>query len=206
MVVEVSEGKENVVAIEKANQYYKKLSINTRKFSFILCGSCCYSSFYGVNLEIYLFKLKMYIFFGAEVLLLRIYSVILTIQEHNEFYRKIFNAVILLKKKKRNRLNMNLSVQLLSYVWLFATHELQHTRHPCPSATPRAYPNSYPLSQWYHLTISSSVIPFSSCLQYFPITESFQMSPFFTSGSQNIGVSASTSVLPINTQDWFSLG
>ena len=100
MVVEVSEGKENVVAIEKANQYYKKLSINTRKFSFIVCGSCCYSSFYGVNLEIYLFKLKTYIFFGAEVLLLRIYSVILSIQGHNEFYRKIFNAAILLKKKK----------------------------------------------------------------------------------------------------------
>ena len=85
-------------------------------------------------------------------------------------------------------------------------HEPQHTRPPCPSPTPRGYPNSCPLSRWCHPTISSSVIPFSSCLQYDWTSGSFQMSQFFASGGQNIGVSASTSVLPMNTQDWFPLG
>ena len=83
---------------------------------------------------------------------------------------------------------------------------LQHARHPCPSPTPRAYPNSCPLSRWCHPTISSSVIPFSSCLQYFPALGSFPMSQFFSSGDQSIEVSASTSVLPMNIQDWFPLG
>ena len=78
--------------------------------------------------------------------------------------------------------------------------------HPCPSPTPRVYPNSCPLSRWCHLTISSSVVPFSSCLQSFPTSGSFQISQLFSSGGQNIGVSASTSVLPMNTQDWFPLG
>jgi len=85
-------------------------------------------------------------------------------------------------------------------------HEPQHTRPPCPSPTLRVYPNSRPLSQWCHLTISSSVVPFSSCHQSFPTSRSFQMSQLFTSGGQNIGVSASTSVLPMNTQDWSPLG
>ena len=85
-------------------------------------------------------------------------------------------------------------------------HELQHARPPCPSPTPRVYPNSWPLSRWCHLTISSSVAPFSSCLQSFPASGSFQMSQLFTSGGQTIGVSVSTSVLPMNTQDWFPLG
>ena len=83
---------------------------------------------------------------------------------------------------------------------------LQHTRPPCPSPIPRVYPNSCPLSQWCHPTISSSVIPFSSCPQSFPASGSFQMSQFFASGGQSIAVSASTSVLPMNTQDWFPLG
>ena len=85
-------------------------------------------------------------------------------------------------------------------------HELQHTRPPCPPPTPRVYPNSCPLSQWYHPTVSSSVVPFFSCLQSFPASRSFQMSQLFTSNGWNIGVSASTSVLPVNTQDWFPLG
>ena len=85
-------------------------------------------------------------------------------------------------------------------------HELQHPRRPCPSPTPGVYPNSCPLSRWRHLTISSSVIPFSSCLQSFPTSGSFQMSQLFASGGQSIGVSASTSVLPVNTQDRFPLG
>ena len=83
-------------------------------------------------------------------------------------------------------------------------HEPQHTRHPCPSPTPGVHPNPCPLSWWYHPTISSSVIPFSSCSQSFPASGSFQMSQLFASGGQSIGVSASTSVLPMNTQDWSS--
>ena len=82
----------------------------------------------------------------------------------------------------------------------------QHARPPCPSPTPRVYPNSCPLSRWCHLTISSSVVPFSSCLQSFPALGSFQMSQLFASSGQSIGVSASTSVLPMNIQDWFPLG
>ena len=85
-------------------------------------------------------------------------------------------------------------------------HGLQHTRPPCPSATPGVYSNSCPLSQWCHLTILSSVIPFSSSPQTFPPSGSFQMSQFFASGGQSIGVSASTPVLPMNTQDWSPLG
>ena len=82
---------------------------------------------------------------------------------------------------------------------------LQHTRPPCPSPTPGVYSNSWPLSQWCHPTISSSGIPFSSCLQSFPASESFQMSQFFASGGQRIGVSASASVLSMNIQDWSPL-
>ena len=85
-------------------------------------------------------------------------------------------------------------------------HELQHARPPCPSPTPRVHPNSCPSSQWCHPAISSSVIPFSSCPQSFQASGSFQMSQPFTSGGQSIGVSASTSVLPMNTQDWSPLG
>ena len=84
-------------------------------------------------------------------------------------------------------------------------HEPQHARLPCPSPTPRAYPNSCPLSRWCHPTISSSVIPFSFCPQSFPASGSFQISHLSASGGQSIGVSASTSVLPMNTQDWFPL-
>ena len=85
-------------------------------------------------------------------------------------------------------------------------HVLQHSRPPCPLPTPGVYSNSCPLSLWCHPTISSSVIPFSSRLQSFPASGSFQMSWLFTSGGQSIGVSASASVLPMNIQDWFSLG
>ena len=84
--------------------------------------------------------------------------------------------------------------------------EPQHARPPCPSPTPGIYSNSCPLSRWYHPSISSSVVPFSSCLQSFPASGSFQMSQFFTSDGQSIGVSASASVLPMNIQDWFPLG
>ena len=84
-------------------------------------------------------------------------------------------------------------------------HGLQHTRPPCPSPTSGVYSNSCPLSQWCYPTISSSVVPFSSHFQSFPASGSFPMSQF-ASGSQIIGVLASTSVLPMNIQDWFPLG
>ena len=85
-------------------------------------------------------------------------------------------------------------------------HGLQHARPPYPSPTPRADPNSCPLSWWCHPTISSSVVPCSSCLQSFPASESFQMSQLFAIGGQGIGVSASASVIPMNIQDCFPLG
>ena len=85
-------------------------------------------------------------------------------------------------------------------------HGLQQARLPCPSPSLWVYSNSCPLSPWCHPTISSSVIPFSSHLQSFPALGSFQMSQFFTSGGQSIGVSVSASVLPMNIQDWFPLG
>ena len=85
-------------------------------------------------------------------------------------------------------------------------HESQHARPPCPSPTAGAHQNPCPLSRCCHPTISSSVVPFSSCLQSFPASESFPMSQLFASGGQSIRVSASASVLPMNTQDWSPLG
>ena len=84
-------------------------------------------------------------------------------------------------------------------------HESQHTRPPCPSLTLGVYPNSCPLSQWCHPAISSSVVPFSSCPQCLPASESFPMSQLFTWGGQSTGVSALASFLPKNTQDWSPL-
>ena len=85
-------------------------------------------------------------------------------------------------------------------------HGQQHARPLCPSQTPWVYWNSCSLSRWCHPTISSSVVPFSSCPQSFPASGSFQMSQLFASGGQSTGVSASTSLLPVNIQDWFPLG
>ena len=85
-------------------------------------------------------------------------------------------------------------------------HEPQHARPPCPSSTAGVHPNPCPLSQWCHPTISSSIVLFSSCSQSFPASGSFQISQPFASGGQSIGVSASTSGLPMNTQDWSPLG
>ena len=85
-------------------------------------------------------------------------------------------------------------------------HGLQYVRLPCPSPTPRAYSNSCPLSRWFHPTISSSVVLFISFLQLFPASGSFPMSQFFASGGRSIGVSTSTSVLPMNIKAWFHLG
>ena len=97
------------------------------------------------------------------------------------------------------------SVQSLSHVQLFVPHGLQHAWPPCPSPAPGTCSNSILASQWYHPTISSSVIPFS-CHQCFPALGSFQMSQLSPSGGQSTGVSASTSVPPMNTQDWSPLG
>ena len=97
------------------------------------------------------------------------------------------------------------SFSSLSPVWLFVNPS-QYTRPPCPSPTPRVYSNSGPSSRWCHPTISSFVIPFSSCPKSLPASGSFPMSQLFTWGGQSIGVSASASVLPMNTQDWSPLG
>ena len=97
------------------------------------------------------------------------------------------------------------SVQSLSCVRLFATPWTTACQASCPLPTPGVYPNPCPSSWWSHPTISSSVVPFSSCPQSFPASGFFPMSQLFTSGGQSIGVSASTSVLPMNTQDWSPL-
>ena len=97
------------------------------------------------------------------------------------------------------------SVQSLSSVRSLQPHELQHSRPPCPSPTPRVHSNSCPLSRWCHPAISPSVVPFSSCPQSLPASGSFPMSQLFTWGGQSTGVSASGSVLPMNTQDWSPL-
>ena len=91
-------------------------------------------------------------------------------------------------------------------VWLCDPHGLQHARLPCPSLSPRVFSNSCPLSQWRHSTILSSVVPFSSCLQSLGASGSFPMNQLFASGGQSIGVSAWTSVLPVNIQGWLPLG
>ena len=103
-----------------------------------------------------------------------------------------------------NQLSVQFSLSVMSNS--LRPHGLQHTRPPCPSPTPGVYPNSCPLSRWCHPTISSSVVPVSSYLQAFPASGSFPMSQLLASGGQSIGVSASTSVLPMNIQDWFPSG
>ena len=111
-------------------------------------------------------------------------------------------------------ISMSLSVEQFSSVQFSRSvvsdslqpHEPQRARPPCPSPTPGVHPDPCPSSQWCHPTISSSVIPFFSCPQSFPAPGSFPMSQLFASGGQSIGASASTSVLPVNTQDWSPLG
>ena len=108
------------------------------------------------------------------------------------------------KPKNLNKISVQFSCSGMSdSSW---PYRLQHARPPCPSPTPGAYSNLCPLSQWCQPTISSSVVPFSSRLQSFPASTSFQMRQFFASGGQNIEVSASASVLPMNIQNWFPSG
>ena len=104
---------------------------------------------------------------------------------------------------KPNHVQFSHCSVMLDSLW---PHGLQHARLPCLSPSPGACSNSCPLTQWCHPTISSSVVPFSSCLQSFPASGSFPRSQSFTSGGQSIRVSVSTSVLPMNTQDWSPLG
>ena len=106
--------------------------------------------------------------------------------------------------RKGNSVQFSSVAQLCPDSW--PPHGLQHARPPCALPTPGVCSNSCPLSQWCHPTISSSVVPFSSRLQSFPASGSFQMSQFLASGGQRIGVSASASVLPMHFQDWFPFG
>ena len=118
-----------------------------------------------------------------------------------KFYRLSFSVLL--------RTLLTVSVSQLSRSVVsdsLRPHEPQHARPPCPSPTPGVHPNPCLWRRWCHPTISSSVIPFSSCPQSFPASGSFPMSQLFASGGQSIGVSASTSVLPIDTQDWSPLG
>ena len=126
--------------------------------------------------------------------------------------------------RTRNNINSIEKIKLQSHIfpWIYVylsvqfsrsvvsdslqPHESQHAKPPCPSPTPGGHSDSRPLSQWCHPVISSSVVPFSSCPQSLPASESFPVSQLFASGGQRIGVSASTSVLPMNTQDWSPLG
>ena len=122
-----------------------------------------------------------------------------------KWLKTIFKELLHLIASDINRLS---SIQFSRWVVSdsLRPHELQHSRPPCPSPTSGVHPNPCPSSRWCHPTISSSVVPFSSCPQSFPASGSFQMSQLFASGGQSIGVSASTSVLPVNTQDWSALG
>ena len=133
---------------------------------------------------------------------------ILAPQFLNDYHFKKWNNILLYMInnfiKKYNISSVQFSHSVVSDS--LQPHEPQHARPPCPSPTPGVYPNSCLLSQWCHPTISSSVVPFSSCLQSFPTSGSFQISQLFASGGQNIGVSASTSVFSMNTQDWSPLG
>ena len=112
---------------------------------------------------------------------------------------KIKRHLLLGRKAMRSLLLFFSRLVMFDTLW---SHGLQHTGFPCPSPSPGACLNSCPLSRWFHPIISSSVVPFSSCPQSFPASGSFQISQAFAPDGQSIGVSASASILPVNTQDW----
>ena len=124
--------------------------------------------------------------------------------EYHQMVNKEIRLVILFAVEDGETLSVQFSCSVMSDS--LQTHESHHARPPCPSSTPGVHLNPYPLSQWWHPAILCSVGPFSSCPQSLPASGSFQMSQLFASGGQSIGVSASTSVLPMNTQDWSPLG
>ena len=140
------------------------------------------------------------------------------LEEKNErifhYFLRVKSFLIITKLSGHERIYWYIVYIKLTYAVQFSRsvvsnslwpHEPQHTRAPCPSPTPGVCPNSCPLSRWCHPTILSSVVPFSSCPQSVPASGSSQMSQFFASGGQSIGVSASTSILPMKTQDWSPL-
>ena len=122
------------------------------------------------------------------------------ISQHSE---EIVYPIMLYNYRERTKYSPNSRSVMFNPLW---SHRLQHARPPCPSPTPWVYSDSCLLSLRCHPTISSSVIPFSSCPQSLPASGSFPMSQLFASGGRSIGVSASASVLPVNIQDWFPLG
>ena len=119
--------------------------------------------------------------------------------------KKVLSSVRYYPSLKNNTILHCRSTMLVSRVWLWP-HGLQHTWLPCPSLSPKVCSNSCPSSQWCHPTISFSVVPFSSCLHFFPALGSFPMSELFAMSDQSFGASVSASVLPMNIQDWFPLG
>ena len=119
------------------------------------------------------------------------------------FFESIFIRFKIAVSSRKVQFNSVQSLVVSDSLW---PHEPQHTRPSCPSPTPGVHPNPCPSSRWCHPTISSSVVPFFSWLLSFPASRSFPMSQLFASGGQTIGVSASASVLPMNTQHWFPLG
>ena len=123
------------------------------------------------------------------------------VSPHPVFRYLIFTAALVCVSLPSYMMWYRCSVTNLSLT--LRSHGLQHTRLPCPSPSPGACSNLYPLSQWYHRTISSSVVPFSPCRQSFPASGSFPVGQPFASGGQSIGASASTSVLPVNIREWF---
>ena len=132
------------------------------------------------------------------------HNVLCTLNMYINMYDKyIKQRIKFVKRKDRYILLLLFNYQIVSDS---AIPRLQHARLPCLRLSPGIYSNSWPLSQWCHSTTSSSVIPFSSCLQSFPASGSIPMSQFFTSGSESIGISASASVLAVNIQNWFPLG
>ena len=142
-------------------------------------------------------------------------SAVLFTEDHNRRQRINFCGERLWRKKKikekKNRSHSTIQFSSVQFSCSVVSnslrpHEPQHARSPCPSPTPGVYSNPCPLSHWCHPAISSSVVPFSSCPQSLPASGSFPMSQLFSSGGQRIGVSASTSVLPVNTQDCSSSG
>ena len=130
-------------------------------------------------------------------------GILLQVSTSTGIYTHMSLHVPCLKKNNECILSVQFSRSVMSdSLW---PHKSQHARPPCPSPTPGVHPNSCPSSWWCHPAISSSVVPFSSCPQFLPASESFPMSQFFAWGGQSIGVSALASFLPKNTQDWFPL-